>query len=413
MKPGRVREARRRTQRRQLALLPLRRSRDRGPAAPSPHRPRSARFPRNPSGQLRQTESCGQTDSRRRRGRPPRRRDGRRGPSRRARVESMRSGISQSGCSGQAGRAPVAALQACAAALAPVPELPEVEVTRRQLEPLLVGRRVARVVTTVPSYFFLTPPAVLRRRLPGRRFDALDRVGKYLLARLDNGERLLLHLGMTGQIFGAGVPGVRLLSSTRRRLAHARGAAAGLPAGQAHAPAAALRRRRPRRLLPRRAQVRQGAAADGRRAPRSGSSGSAPTRSRASGTRALRGGPHAPRADQDAAARPVAARRRRQHLRGRGALPGAACGPTRPGRRVTRAECERIAARHPPGAAALDRDRRQQHQRLRPARRQLRRLPGRAPRLRPRGRALPALPHADPRRVLGQRSSHYCPSCQT
>ncbi len=94
-----------------------------------------------------------------------------------------------------------------------MPELPEVEVTRRQLEPLLVGRRVARVVTSAPSYFFLTPPAVLRRKLPGRRVEAIDRVGKYLLARLDDGERLLLHLGMTGQIFGAGVPGVRLLSS--------------------------------------------------------------------------------------------------------------------------------------------------------------------------------------------------------
>jgi len=95
-----------------------------------------------------------------------------------------------------------------------VPELPEVEVTRRQLEPLLVGRRVARVYTTVPSYFFLTPPAELRRRLRGRRFELLERIGKYLLARLDNGDRLLLHLGMTGQIFGSGVASVRLLSST-------------------------------------------------------------------------------------------------------------------------------------------------------------------------------------------------------
>ena len=95
-----------------------------------------------------------------------------------------------------------------------MPELPEVEVTRRQLEPLLVGRRVARVHTTVPSYFFLTPPAELRRRLRGRRFESLERIGKYLLARLDNGDRLLLHLGMTGQIFGSGVASVRLLSST-------------------------------------------------------------------------------------------------------------------------------------------------------------------------------------------------------
>jgi formamidopyrimidine-DNA glycosylase len=85
-----------------------------------------------------------------------------------------------------------------------MPELPEVEVTRRMLEPLLVGRTIAAVQATAPSYFFLTPPAVLRRRLPGRRVEALERVGKYILARLDGGFRLLLHLGMTGEIFREG-----------------------------------------------------------------------------------------------------------------------------------------------------------------------------------------------------------------
>jgi formamidopyrimidine-DNA glycosylase len=96
-----------------------------------------------------------------------------------------------------------------------VPELPEVEVTRRQLAPLLVGRTVARVHTTRPSYFFLTSPDRLRARLRGRRFEALTRVGKYLVARLDSGERLLLHLGMTGQLFGTGVTSVRLLVASR------------------------------------------------------------------------------------------------------------------------------------------------------------------------------------------------------
>jgi formamidopyrimidine-DNA glycosylase len=95
-----------------------------------------------------------------------------------------------------------------------MPELPEVEVTRRQLEPLLVGRTFSRVETTPASYFFLTPPERLRRALPGRRVDALERLGKYLIARLDDGQRLLLHLGMTGQLFGAGASSVRLLSST-------------------------------------------------------------------------------------------------------------------------------------------------------------------------------------------------------
>lgn len=85
-----------------------------------------------------------------------------------------------------------------------MPELPEVEVTRRQLAPMLVGRRIARVVTSRPSYFFLSAPALLRRRLPGRTVVGLERVGKYLLAGLDSGERLLLHLGMTGEIVREG-----------------------------------------------------------------------------------------------------------------------------------------------------------------------------------------------------------------
>jgi formamidopyrimidine-DNA glycosylase len=95
-----------------------------------------------------------------------------------------------------------------------MPELPEVEVTRRQLAPLLVGRTVSDIRTTAAGGFFITKPGVLRRGLVGRRVVALERAGKYLLAVLDRGERLLLHLGMTGQIFSAGARSVRLLRST-------------------------------------------------------------------------------------------------------------------------------------------------------------------------------------------------------
>jgi formamidopyrimidine-DNA glycosylase len=97
-----------------------------------------------------------------------------------------------------------------------LPELPEVEVTRRAIEPLLVGRRITSVVTTRHSYFFVTPPARLGKTLPGRRVDAIDRHGKYLIARLDDESRLLLHLGMTGQLFAAGAVSVRLLARTAR-----------------------------------------------------------------------------------------------------------------------------------------------------------------------------------------------------
>src|SRR4030095_14762911 len=88
----------------------------------------------------------------------------------------------------------------------PVPELPEVEVTRRALEPLLLGRTVASVFTTRDSYLFLSSPRTLGRRLPGRRIDGLRREGKHLVAALDSGESLLLHLGMTGQILVGGAP---------------------------------------------------------------------------------------------------------------------------------------------------------------------------------------------------------------
>ena len=97
-----------------------------------------------------------------------------------------------------------------------MPELPEVETTRRRIAPLMVGRRVERLETTAPSYFFITPPGELRHALEGRRIDDLERVGKYLVAHVGGGDRLLLHLGMTGQLFSSEATSVRLLSATAR-----------------------------------------------------------------------------------------------------------------------------------------------------------------------------------------------------
>jgi formamidopyrimidine-DNA glycosylase len=97
-----------------------------------------------------------------------------------------------------------------------MPELPEVETTRRLIAPLLVGLRIEKVETTPASYFFLTPPKKLRLALEGRRVERLERAGKYLVAGLDGGARLLLHLGMTGQLFSSAAASPRLLSATAR-----------------------------------------------------------------------------------------------------------------------------------------------------------------------------------------------------
>ena len=98
-----------------------------------------------------------------------------------------------------------------------MPELPEVEVTRRRIESQLVGRRIRAVRTTADSHLFLTPPGVLRRALRGRTTTALRRHGKYLIATLDDGRRLVIHLGMTGQLFSESASSVRLLAAATRQ----------------------------------------------------------------------------------------------------------------------------------------------------------------------------------------------------
>jgi formamidopyrimidine-DNA glycosylase len=97
-----------------------------------------------------------------------------------------------------------------------VPELPEVEVTRRRIGPLLVGRRIREVRTTRDSPLFLTRPSRLRARLTGRSVAALARRGKYLVAEFDDGAQLVVHLGMTGQLFSSAATSPRLLSATLR-----------------------------------------------------------------------------------------------------------------------------------------------------------------------------------------------------
>jgi formamidopyrimidine-DNA glycosylase len=79
-----------------------------------------------------------------------------------------------------------------------MPELPEVETVRMGLEPVLVGNRFASVEQRRKSLRFPLP-VNFAKRLSGRKVEALDRRAKYLLARLDDGEVLVMHLGMTGR----------------------------------------------------------------------------------------------------------------------------------------------------------------------------------------------------------------------
>jgi formamidopyrimidine-DNA glycosylase len=83
-----------------------------------------------------------------------------------------------------------------------VPELPEVEVVRRGLDRLAVGRRLTAVAALHPRSIrrHLAGRADFEARLVDRRVEAAHRRGKFLWLSLDDGAALLAHLGMSGQL---------------------------------------------------------------------------------------------------------------------------------------------------------------------------------------------------------------------
>jgi formamidopyrimidine-DNA glycosylase len=79
-----------------------------------------------------------------------------------------------------------------------MPELPEVETTRRGIAPYLIGRRIDRIVVRQPQLRWPIPRK-LRAELPGQRVSKVDRRAKYLLVHTEPGAALL-HLGMSGSL---------------------------------------------------------------------------------------------------------------------------------------------------------------------------------------------------------------------
>jgi formamidopyrimidine-DNA glycosylase len=87
-----------------------------------------------------------------------------------------------------------------------MPELPEVETVVRDLRPQLTGRRIesvqlARDPLVLGRVIRYPRPRQLAARLRGRTIRAVERRGKYIVMPLDqNGQRFVIHLGMTGHL---------------------------------------------------------------------------------------------------------------------------------------------------------------------------------------------------------------------
>jgi formamidopyrimidine-DNA glycosylase len=86
-----------------------------------------------------------------------------------------------------------------------MPALPEIEIIRRDLEKEVVGRRIKEVEVRPGSNAMKVIKRHGRRKdfqdlLTGARIDAIERVGKRILAQLDNGRVLVFDLGESGQL---------------------------------------------------------------------------------------------------------------------------------------------------------------------------------------------------------------------
>ncbi len=79
-----------------------------------------------------------------------------------------------------------------------MPELPEVESVRRQLDPELSERRIddawVDLHPNVPRQFIDVEAAI------GKRIHHVGRRGKFLIAPMQDGLELIMHLGMTGSL---------------------------------------------------------------------------------------------------------------------------------------------------------------------------------------------------------------------
>ncbi|MBV9755703.1 MAG: bifunctional DNA-formamidopyrimidine glycosylase/DNA-(apurinic or apyrimidinic site) lyase [Alphaproteobacteria bacterium] len=80
-----------------------------------------------------------------------------------------------------------------------MPELPEVEIVMRGLQARLQGRRIVRAAVNRPDMRWPFPPG-LAVRLTGARVENFRRRAKYILMRLQGGDSLLIHLGMSGRL---------------------------------------------------------------------------------------------------------------------------------------------------------------------------------------------------------------------
>lgn len=81
-----------------------------------------------------------------------------------------------------------------------MPEMPEVETIRRILKPQLTGKKIESVELLNTKIIAYPAPDTFIEILTGQTITDMSRKGKFLTLHFESGDRLSLHLRMTGQL---------------------------------------------------------------------------------------------------------------------------------------------------------------------------------------------------------------------
>ncbi|HEX9897350.1 MAG TPA: DNA-formamidopyrimidine glycosylase [Dehalococcoidales bacterium] len=88
-----------------------------------------------------------------------------------------------------------------------MPELPEVETVKNELAPHVIGHTITNITPVWAGIVKEIPVEEFAGRVTGQKITTLSRHGKYLLFHLSSGDKLVVHLKMTGSlILGASEP---------------------------------------------------------------------------------------------------------------------------------------------------------------------------------------------------------------
>ena len=79
-----------------------------------------------------------------------------------------------------------------------MPEMPEVETVRRTLIPLVKGKTISKIIIWYPK-IIVNDPDEFVKKLTNKKILKIDRYGKYLLFRFNDGLTMVSHLRMEGK----------------------------------------------------------------------------------------------------------------------------------------------------------------------------------------------------------------------